>query len=174
MTWNTCWSHLPQPWSVHITFLMLDGIWEMGVSSMQVCKVKGSRSVKCFIQVHFTYPFQHIIGANAVGTTQISHGKQEKKLCTVACGSWCSLLYVEETGPTRCHEDTSPHGFRLFGRPRHRCALLRTAIPLLELPRGVHHSTVNPPVLPQKHVNVLLEVQQNPFWNIFLNKSAVP
>lgn len=86
VTWNTCWSHLLQPWSVHITFLMLDGIWEMGASSMQVCKVRGSRWVKCFIQVHFTYLFQHIIGANAVGASQISHGEQEKKLWHVAPG----------------------------------------------------------------------------------------
>lgn len=30
------------------------------------------------------------------------------------------------------------------------------------------------PVLPQKHASVLLEVQQNLFWNIFFKKSAVP
>jgi len=33
---------------------------------------------------------------------------------------------------------------------------------------------VSPPVHSQKHANVLLEVQQNWFWNIFLKKSAVP
>ena len=47
-------------------------------------------------------------------------------------------------------------------------------MPLLGPPCGIHHSTVSPPVLPPKHANVLLEVQQNPFWNIFLKKSAVP
>lgn len=153
---------------------MLEDIWETGVSSMWVCKTKGTGSVQCFIQVHFTYLFLHVTGGNMVRAIQISGAEQERKLYAMRCGSRGSLLHVEETGPTRCREDTSPCSFLLFGRPRLWCALLRTSIPLLGLPCGDHHSTVSPPVSPQKHANVLLEVQQNQFWNIFLKKSAVP
>ena len=85
---------------------------------MRVCKAKGSRSVKCFLQVHFTYLFQHVTGPNAVGTIQISSAKQERKLCAVRCGCRGSLLHVEQTGPTRCREDPGPRAFLLFGRPR--------------------------------------------------------
>lgn len=153
---------------------MLENIWETGSSSIGVCKAKGSRSVKCLPQVRLTSLFQHVTGANAAGTVQISSAKRERKLWTVRCGSLGSPLHWEETGPTRCREDTNPGGFLLFGRPRLWHALLRTLISLLRLPWGVHRSAGSPPVLPQKDLNVLLEVQQNPLWNIFLKKSAVP
>lgn len=62
---------------------------------MWVCKAKGSRSIKCFIQVQFTYLLQHITRANAVVTIQISSAKQERKLCTVdvALGALCCLWW---------------------------------------------------------------------------------
>lgn len=160
-----------EPWSAH----MLEGDFrEMGVPTMWVRKAKGSRSVKCFIQVHFTYLCLHITGTNAVATTQISSAKQERKLCTVRCGSQGSLLLVEETGPTRCHKDTSPHGFPLFGRPGLRRALLRTSTPLLGLPCGVHHSTVSPPVLPRKHDDIFWKFSKTHFGIFSLKKSSFP
>lgn len=64
--------------------------------------------------------------------------------------------------------------FSAFGRPSLWHAYLEEPIPLSALPCEVHHSTVSLLVLPQKHTSVLLEVQQNLFWNIFLKKSAVP
>lgn len=107
-----------------------------------------------------------------VGTIQISSVKQERRPCTVRCGSQGSLLCVKEAGPTRCCEDTSPHGFLLLG-------VSGSDVPTLWSPSHRQHFPVKSTtalsllVLPQKHVSVLLEVQQNLFWNIFLKKSAV-
>lgn len=99
-------------------FLVLEDVWETDVSRMWVCKAKGSRSVKCFIQVHFTFLFQRRTAARVLGTAQFSSVKQERRHCTMRCGSQGSLLLVKETGPTRCCEDANSHGFLLFGRPR--------------------------------------------------------
>lgn len=75
-----------------ILFLGLDNIWELDVSRMWVWKAKGRRSLKCFIQVCFKFLLQHRTGAPVVGTIQISSVKQERRPCSVRCGSQGSLL----------------------------------------------------------------------------------
>lgn len=89
---------------------------------------------------------------------------------TLQCEMWLSGL---SAGPTRCCEDTSPQGFLLLGVPG-------SDVPALWSPSHCQQFTVNSNtalsllVLPQKRVSVLLEVQKNLFWNIFLKKSSVP
>lgn len=126
---------------------------------------QGQQGREVFHTGEFTYLFQHRTGANAGGNhANFQCGAGEE---TVACGSWDSLLHLEETGPTRFNEDTSPRGLLLLGRSWLWCALLRISIPLVVLPCGVHHSTVISPETCQCFAGS----SPNP---IFLQKSAVP
>lgn len=56
---------------------------------MQVCKAKGSRAGRCFIQVSLLTCFSTELEQMQGGTMQISSVEQERKLWHVALGTLC-------------------------------------------------------------------------------------
>lgn len=180
------WPGTPADRSPHLspeahtnTFHMLEDIWETGVSSMCARKAKGSRSVTCFIQVRFTHLFQHIAGANAGGPFKfpVQRGRGTCEMLDAAlralCCMWRNLglpdamrihvLVVWVAQSPKCPaEDMHPSA---------RASLCWHLAPS---PAHCPFGTGSPPVLPRNRANILLEVQQSPFWNTVLKKSAIP
>lgn len=78
---------------------------------------QGQQVSKVFHPGAFQILLQQRTGAHVVGTIQISNVEQERGHFTMRCGSQGLLLCVKNTGPSRCSEDTSPHGFLLLGGP---------------------------------------------------------
>lgn len=137
--------------------------WHLGDRFLRyVCAQGQGQQVS---EVFHTDVFCLSVSAHCKCRGHIFSAEGERNLGDVRGSFQGSLLHVMETGPSRCHEDKSPCGFR---RPRTWSAQLRTSthLPPSPSPACCPFVSESPPVLPRNVSTFCWRFRKAPFGTL--------